>query len=108
MPGCVVSARVTQAGEKVGGRLGESVEQNGRHYDEASEEQQTQGGPATRHAAGKRLAPAALSEVEGEARQHAKDPRWDQDPPVLHGHRHEGAASEAEGDDSQRQETAER
>src|SRR5712692_3998180 len=108
MPGCAVSARVTQMGEEVGGRLGESVEHNGRHHHEARQDQQNQGGPAACHAAGERLAPATLPDVEGEARQHTKDSRWDQDPAVLHGHRHEGAAPEAEDDNRQRQETAER
>src|SRR5260370_36763539 len=40
VPGCAVSACVTQAGQEVGGRLGESVEHDGRHYDEARQNQQ--------------------------------------------------------------------
>src|SRR6266446_648798 len=51
VPGCAVYARVTQAGEEVGRHLGESVEHNGRHYDEARQDQQRQGGPAACHAA---------------------------------------------------------
>ena len=108
VPACAVTARGTQASEEVGGRLGESVEHDGGQDDEARQNQQNQDGPAACHAAGERLTPATLSHVEGETRQHAKDSRWDQDPSVLHGHCHERAAPEAEGDDSQRQETAER
>src|SRR3989442_5228120 len=35
VPGCAVTARVTQAGEELGGRLGESVEHDGGQDDEA-------------------------------------------------------------------------
>src|SRR5216683_4515748 len=40
MPDCAVTACVTQAGQEVGGRLGESVEHDGRHHDEARQNQQ--------------------------------------------------------------------
>src|SRR6266852_1273983 len=108
MPDCAVPASVTQADQDVRGHFGEPIEQNGCHHDEARQDQQTQGGPAACHAAGEPLAPATLPDVEGETRRHAENPRWNQDPSVLHGHRHERAAPEAEGDDGQRQETAER
>src|SRR5712691_211066 len=40
VPRCAVTARGSQAGEEVGGRLGESVQHDGRHYDEARQNQQ--------------------------------------------------------------------
>src|SRR5713226_4858354 len=41
MPRCAVTARVTQAGEEVGGRLGESVEHDGGQDDERRQDQQS-------------------------------------------------------------------
>src|SRR5438445_3879269 len=60
MFGCAVTARATQAGQEVGGRLGESVEYDAGQDDEARQDQQSQGGPAACHAAGERLTPTTL------------------------------------------------
>src|SRR5207245_2084725 len=77
----------------------ESVEHYCSHHDEARQDQHAQRGPASSHPAGKSIASAPFPDVESNARRHTKHAAGDEDPPVLHGDRHERPAPEAEGDD---------